>query len=251
MPVLILVALSLLAGIGMLWVFRKASNQKRIAAVKRRVQAHLLELRVFRDEPAVMWSAQKSLFAANLRYMALMLQPALWMALPLAIALVYVDAYYGHSPLPVGEPAVVTVAMRAPLDANAPPPKLLPPPQGFVVETEGVRVMDERQVSWRIRPSGEASGELHLIVDGRTIDKRIEAGSGVRFVSSRRVSSMLDKIWHPGEARIDDSAVDWIDIRYPEASVEIFGFRMHWLIWFTLFSMISALLFKKRMGVVL
>ena len=76
MPGLILIVLSVLAGIGMLWGFREASNQTRIAAVKRRMQAHVLELRVFRDEPAVMWSAQKSLLAANLRYIALMLQPA-------------------------------------------------------------------------------------------------------------------------------------------------------------------------------
>ncbi|MEO7651766.1 MAG: hypothetical protein ABIZ80_14975 [Bryobacteraceae bacterium] len=227
------------------------SNQKQIAAVKRRVQAHLLELRVFSDEPVVMWNSQKSLFRANLRYMALMLRPALFLTLPLAILAVYIDGYYGRSPLPVGEPAVVTVAMRTPLDPQSPPPKLVPPPYGFVVETEGVRVMEERQMSWRIRPSGVASGALRLIIDGRTIDKTVEAGAGVRFLSSRRVSSLIDSIRHPGEARIDDHAVEWIEIQYPEAGVQILRFRTHWLVWFTLVSMMTAVLLKKWMGVVL
>jgi hypothetical protein len=101
-PGLGLALLSASAGVGMLWVFQKTSNQARIKAVKRLVQAHLLELRIYRDEPGVMWQAQKSLLGANLRYMALMLQPALVMAIPFAILLVHLDAFYGRSPLPVG-----------------------------------------------------------------------------------------------------------------------------------------------------
>src|SRR5690242_10517225 len=77
-----LALISAAAGIGMLWVFQKTSNQARIRAVKRRVQAHLLELRIYRDEPAVMWQAQKALLWSNLRYLGLMLRPALFLALP-------------------------------------------------------------------------------------------------------------------------------------------------------------------------
>ena len=47
--------------------------------VKNQVWAALFELRVYVDEPRVTWRAQKSLFAANLRYMGLALRPALWM----------------------------------------------------------------------------------------------------------------------------------------------------------------------------
>src|SRR5689334_18163049 len=91
-PGLGLALISAAAGIGMLWVFQKVSNQDKIRAVKRRVQAHLLELRIYRDEPAVMWRAQKSLLAANLRYMGLMLQPAILLTIPFAILLVHLDA---------------------------------------------------------------------------------------------------------------------------------------------------------------
>ena len=97
-----LAVISILAGIAMLWVFKKTSKPARIRAVKRRVQAHLLEIRVFGEEPAVVWSAQKSLVAWNMRYMGLMLMPAVWMAIPLSILLIHLEAFYGRTPLPVG-----------------------------------------------------------------------------------------------------------------------------------------------------
>ena len=68
--------LSALAGVAMLWVFGKTSDQARMKQVKRKVYASLFELRVFADEPSVTWRAQKSLFAANMRYMGLALKPA-------------------------------------------------------------------------------------------------------------------------------------------------------------------------------
>src|SRR5437016_5530087 len=77
-PVVGLAVLSAVVGVAMLWVFGKTSNQKRMKQVKRRVYASLLELRVFSDEPAISWRAQKTLFAQNLRYMGLALKPAMY-----------------------------------------------------------------------------------------------------------------------------------------------------------------------------
>src|SRR4051812_39147375 len=90
-PAIGLVVLSAIAGVGMLWVFARTSKPNKIRAVKKRVYAHLLEMRIYRDEPGVMWKAQTSLLTANLRYMGLMLQPALVMALPLAFLLIHLD----------------------------------------------------------------------------------------------------------------------------------------------------------------
>jgi hypothetical protein len=245
-----LIVISSLAGVAMLWTVGKTSNQDQIRSVKRRVFAHILELRVFRDEPRVMWRAQKSLFAANMRYIGLMLLPVLWMGLPFAVLLVHVDAFYGRSPLPVGRESIVTVAMRSPLDAQAPEPMLAAPP-GVAVETPAVRVMSAREVSWRIRPLRPVSGELRLTLGAETIAKRIEAGSPPGFVPGRRVSSVFEAIWHPDEARIQSRSVEWVDVRYPEARVKLFGIRAHWLIWFVVFSMALALVLRKRFGVVI
>src|SRR6202171_1133546 len=116
-PVVGLAVLSAVVGVAMLWVFRKTSDQAGMKAVKRRVYAALLEMRVFADEPAVTWRAQKSLFAANMRYMGLALRPALVMSIPMAVLLLHLDAFYGWAPLPLGSDTTVTMAMRAPLDS--------------------------------------------------------------------------------------------------------------------------------------
>jgi len=247
-PGLGLALLSAAAGVGMLWVFQKTSNQAAIGRAKRRVQAHLLELRIYRDEPDVMWQAQKSLAAANLRYMALMLQPALILAIPFAVLLVHLEAFYGRAPLAPGAESILTIRLSGPAGTEAPQ---LEAPAGVAVETPAVRVLDEGQVSWRIRPQSAVSGTLHIKLNGTTVEKRIEAGAAPRFVPGRRVHSVWDAVWHPGEARIEAPAVEWVDIRYPGATVEWLGIRMHWLIWFIVISMLAALLLKKRFKVVL
>ena len=244
-PVVGLSLISAIVGIGMLWVFRRTSNQGAMKTVKRRVYASLLELRVFADEPSVTWRAQKSLFAANFRYMGLALRPALVMLVPVALLLIHLEAFYGRAPLPVGREAVVTMSMAGPLDAE------LKAPATVAVETPPVHIADEHQISWRIRPVAAGTAQLQFTVGGQPMAKTIESGGGPRFIPGRAVSGALSAVWDPDEKRIPSPAVEWIDIRYPEASIEIFGMHLNWLLWFVLVSMLAALLLKKRFGVVL
>ena len=249
-PVVSLTVIAALVGVGMLWVFRRTSDQTRMKAVKRRVYASLLELRVFADEPAVTWRAQKSLFAANFRYMGLALRPALVMCVPLAVLLLHLEAFYGRAPLPVGRDTTVTMAMRAPFNSQEPVPQL----EAFgqvAVETPPVRAVDERQVSWRIRPVFGGSGRLLFTVAGKPVRKTIESGNVQRFIPGRSVSSAIAVVWNPTEKRIPSPEVEWIEIRYPEARIDVFGLRLNWIVWFLFVSIVSALLLKKRFGVVL
>jgi uncharacterized membrane protein (DUF106 family) len=249
-PVVSLTVIAALVGVGMLWVFRRTSDQTRMKAVKRQVYASLLELRVFADEPAVTWRAQKSLFAANFRYMGLALRPALVMSVPLALLLIHLEAFYGRAPLPVGRDTTVTMAMSAPLDLQKPAPQL-DTSAGVAVETPPVRAIDERQVSWRIRPVTGGSNHLLFTVDGKPVRKMIESGDVQRFVPGRSVSSGIAALWNPNEKRIPLREVEWIEVRYPEAWIDVFGLRLNWIVWFLVVSMVSALLLKKRFGVVL
>lgn len=249
-PLAGLAVLSALAGVAMLWLFARTSNQAAIARTKRRVYAHLMELRLFADEPAMMWRAQRQLFAANLRYLGLMLVPALAIAAPMIVLLVRLDAYYGRAPLPVGSDAIVTLETRDALDPAAPAPSLKAP-DGIAVETPAVRVLSERQVSWRVRALRPVSGELSFALPGGSVEKRIESGDGFRFVPGRRTRSLWSALWHPDEPRLSSGGVNWIDVQYPTAEIEFLGLRWHWLVWFTIISMLAALALKKRFGVVL
>ena len=88
-------------------------------------------------------------------------------------------------------------------------------------------------------------------MDGQPVTKIVESGWAPRFVPGRSVRSTLAAFWDPDEKRIPSAAVEWIEIRYPAAWIEVFGLRLNWILWFLVVSLVSALLLKKRFGVVL
>jgi hypothetical protein len=247
---LTLIPISVLLGATMLWVFGRTSNQKAIQAAKRRVQARLYEMRLFIDEPSLVWKAQVGLLSANARYLSLMLVPAIVMTVPMVLLFAQLEAWYGLSPLPPGRATLVTLQMKTPLDPAAASPTLAAPPE-IAIETPPVRAIGERQVSWRIRPTAPVSGVLRIVLPGGVVEKTIRAGAGRHYISDRRVSGLWELIWHPAESRLPPGNIDWIEIRYPSATMHWLGLDLHWLVWLLLFSMLSALLLKGRFGVTL
>ena len=248
-PMIGLALVSFLTGIGMLWVFKRTSNQKAIAETKRRLQAHLLELRLYGDDLSVVWQAQKNLVTGNLRYVGLMLRPMLILAVPLVLLLIHLDAFYGRAPLPVGEAGIVTMQVNGRLGSNVPAPALHAP-DGITIETPAVRAIESGQMSWRIRALKPVTGELRLVWRGKEWVKSVSGGGGPRYLSSRRVTTWWDAVWYPGESRFEADEVDWIEVAYPAGSIEFAGLDLHWLVWFFVLSMVSAFLFKRYFRVV-
>ena len=93
------------------------------------------------------------------------------------------------------------------------------------------------------------AADVAFVFPDRTIEKGILVAQGPRYFSARRVSSPFDLIWYPAEARLSPGDVDWIEVRYPEATVHTLGLDVHWLIWLLALSMVSALLLKRRFAV--
>jgi hypothetical protein len=246
-PMLSLVPVSILLAIAMLLAFRRVSNPQAIARMKARLMAHLYEMRLFTDEPVLIWKAQAGLLIANIRYIGLMLAPALVISIPMVFVLSQLDCFYGYRPLDLHRKAILTVQLKSPSDGSAPN---LRTPDGIVVETQGVRLDGGRQISWRIRPDRAVNGTLSIVFPDQTVEKSVAAGSGPRYISDRRVSSLSDLVWHPAESRLPQGRVDWVEIRYPQAKIQALGLQLHWLVWLFLFSMIAALLLKRRFGVV-
>jgi hypothetical protein len=197
-------------------------NRAAVRAAGKRLQADLLEMRLYSSEPALMWAAQKALVRDNLRWLALMLRPALILALPLAWLCVQLNSIYGHSPLAVGAAAVVTVQLEhalEPVDAAA---NLQAPPE-IAVESPPVRVFAERQISWRIRALRPVRGELRLVLRGRAIEKTIAAGEPHALLSLRRERSLWGFLLHPEESRLPAGDAAWVEVDYPPRP---------WLAWF-------------------
>ena len=250
-PLVGLTILSIAVGILMLWVFGKVSDQDRILTTKKLVQAYLLELRLYGDDPALIWKSQTALILANFRYMGSMLKPAVYLTVPMVILLFHLDAFYGMKPLPVGESVVVTVQVNGAVTPDTQAPKLRAP-AGVRVETPAVRAVEPGQFSWRIRPEQPVRGVLSFDWEKNGFwEKSIAAGDELQLLSVRRVGTWYETVWNPGEDRIEATSVAWVEILYPAATIEWAGIDLHWLIWFLVLSIVPAYLLKDYFGVTL
>ena len=111
-----MIVVSLLTGLLMLAVFRVTSNQAGIRAAKDRIKAHLLEMRLFKDNFRVSLGAQRQIMTANLKYLGYSAKPLLVMIVPLVLILIQLNFWFGYEPLAVGEPAIVKVRLAAGVD---------------------------------------------------------------------------------------------------------------------------------------
>ena len=230
----ILIAVSAVCGVCAFLAFRRWSDR---AAIKRSINlllAHLLEFRLFMDEPRLILRAQWALLAENFRLLRLVVKPMLLLIVPMLIVLSQLEACFEYAPLVPGKPALVTMQLR---DWNGLPDPTLKTPAGIAVETDPVRVVAERQISWRVRPAQPVSGHLQLDLGNRVLTKRVVSGWGVHYLSERRVRSFWNFLLHPTESLLPAADVDWIEVRYPSASL----FGMNWIVWFFLSSMVAAL----------
>src|SRR5688500_19416424 len=96
----------------MLLIFRKTSDQKRLAAVKRQIHAGLFEIRLFNDDLRAIFRAQGEILRHNLTYLRLSIVPMLWMIVPLLLVVAQLQFHYGYSGLTVGQPVLLKAQIR-------------------------------------------------------------------------------------------------------------------------------------------
>lgn len=242
-----LAAISVAFGLAASWVFRRFTDGAAAGATRRQLQAHLMEFRLFFDEPALIWRAQKALLRDNLRLLALLWRPLLILSLPAAWLFVQLDAVYGWAPLPLERSAVLTVQLERRLEPADSRTTLQMPP-GISVETPPVRIFTERRISWRIRPARAARGTLTVRLPGGAVEKTIAAGERTVFLARRRERSLSAFLFHPEEPRLRASDVAWVEVDYPKADVALAGASLPWIAWFLLISAVSAVAFARWLG---
>jgi hypothetical protein len=200
-----------LYGVVSVLVFRRFCDAAVVRRSVNRMWAHAMELGLFLDSPGLVLRAQRDLLRENVRLLRRVIVPSGILALLFACLFPLQNSIYGRAPLPVGEPSVVTIQMK---DAGMPRVQL-EAPAGILVETPGVTVLHDRQISWRVRPMQPTSEDLKF----RVKDRVLTAG-------------MYTFFWRDPEVRS-------IDIRYPEATIG----SLPWLAWFVVSSSVSAVMF--------
>jgi hypothetical protein len=155
-----MILLSILYGIAAVLIFRRFTGRSALRRTVNRILAHVMELGLFLDSPSLVFRAQRDLLKENLRLLRLTILPGAILALLFAILYQPLNATYGRAPLPIGEPAVVTIPMQDKIPQ-------LDPPEGIALETPAVRVLHDHEISWRVRPLRPTNTDLKFRIDNR------------------------------------------------------------------------------------
>lgn len=240
-----MIAVSLGAGVLMLLIFKKTSNQEAIRRAKNLIKARLLEIRLFKNDTGGQFRSQGAMLAANFRYMTHALRPMLVMILPVMLILAQLNLRYGAASLPKGGQALVKMKLAEGISAEATPISLRAP-SGITVETPPLRIEEEGEVNWRIR-ADEAG--LHLLtfdIDGRTIEKSVTVDrTAPAKVATLRSGKFLDLFLVPGEKPMPkDAPVESIKVVHPSYSLPLFGGGVNWLVAFFVLSLVFGFALK-------
>jgi uncharacterized membrane protein (DUF106 family) len=241
-----MILVSLLTAFLMLWVFKLTSNQAGIRKAKNAIKAHLLELRLYKDNLRISLRAQRRILRANLSYVACNTRPLLVMIVPLVLILAQLNLWFGASPLEPGEMTLVKVKLAENADPLA-VELALEPSAGLTVDTSAVRIPDEHEIAWRIRAPEKGPASLTFRVAGRTIVKPVAvADLPLAKVSTMTVGgSFIKEVLYPGERPLPgDTPVRSIEILYPAGGLPFFGLSVNWLVAYFILSIIFGFAFK-------
>lgn len=251
-PIVGVAAWSLVVAAAILLVFRVASDQRRLAEVKRSIHACLFELRLYSDDLGAVVRAQREVLGHNLRYLGLSLKPMAWILVPLVLLVGQLHFRYGYQGLEPGGSTLV-VAELSPDPEVARPDASLAVPEGVRVESGPVWTPALDELAWRVEAERPGRYQLTVEVGGERVTKELDARPGVVRRSPRRPSAALsDQLMYPAEPPVPGGgSIRAVRLRYPGSTVGLLGLELHWMVWFFALSVVFALLLRRPLGVVI
>ncbi|MGH9381380.1 MAG: hypothetical protein ACRD2Z_12300 [Thermoanaerobaculia bacterium] len=251
-PMLTLVPISAVVGVLALLLFKWTSNQKALEAARRRQLAGFFEIRLFNDDLRNLLGAQGRILRATGRYFLHTLVPLVALLPPLFLLVAQLQFHYGYEGLRPGDTTLLQVRLdEATASADGKPAVTLNAPSGAEVETPAVWIPTERKLVWRLRAVEPGEHTLELAVGGASYTKSLTVSNQVvRRSPVRPGASLGAQLLYPAEAPLAKGGpVTSIELRYPDAEVNLLGWHTHWLIAFFILTVVAALLLKKPLGV--
>ncbi len=185
-PLAIVIVVSLVVGLLMVVLFGYTSNQKAIGIAKDQLQAHLLAVRLYRDQiPVVMGSYGKILRGTG-RYLELAFKPLLYVIVPITLLMVQMDRYLGATPLAPDVPFLLTVQLtgqsagettRQATGSDALSDVTLDLPPEITMTAPPVHVPADNEIVWRLVGAKEGKYEVKVSAAGKSAAKAVCVGS--------------------------------------------------------------------------
>jgi len=208
---------SALATLAAFLLVRVTSNNSRRERLWRQLWANLFAIRLYADEPRVVFESLLGVITANARLLITAL-PALAAMSVLGLLLFGpLDRIFGTAPFEVSTPRVLTVKL-ARLNGEWPDVRL-ETPDWIAVDSPPVNIFNEREVSWRIRADKQSVGIVKVIANGTVAETKIDT-----------------RPW-PAYVQLTDSD---LSAPAPEQALSLLGFSLNWVWWFSIFSVLLA-----------
>ena len=229
-PMVGLAILAVPVSAAMLLVFKKTSNQRRLAAIKSQITAGLFEIRLFNDDLRAIFRAQFEILAQNLKYLGHSLVPLVWMIVPFVLLIGQLQFIYGYEPLRPGDRAVLTVKLAddwrargsVPTNGDSGRPQVeLEVPAGLTLESPPVWAPSINEVAWRLGVEEWGDYQLGVQVGGESFSKSVRVTDDIVRLAPVRVSSNLtEQVLYPAEAPLPKgSPITAISVTYPPGSM--------------------------------
>jgi uncharacterized membrane protein (DUF106 family) len=246
-PLAIVVVASLVVGLLMVVLFGYTSDQKAIGIAKNQLKAHLLAVRLYRDQiPVVMGSYGKILRGTG-RYLKLAFKPLLYVIIPIILLMVQIDRYLGSTPIPPNTPLLLTVHSGNDMLNDV----TLDLPPEITMTAPPVHIPAENEIVWRLAGSKEGEYELKIVAGGDSAAKAVCVGSDLPRISTVRLRGHFwERMFSSAEPALpENSPIESISINYPDRNIEVAGYGMNWIWLFFILSMIAGFAFKELLGI--
>jgi hypothetical protein len=247
-PLAIVIAVSLVVGFLMVVLFGYTSDQKAVGIAKDQLKAHLLAVRLYRDQiPVVMGSYGKILRGTG-RYLKLAFKPLLYVIIPITLLIVQIDRYLGAMPIPPNVPFLLTVQTTG---GDALHDATLGLPPEITMSAPPVHVPATKEIVWRLVGSKEGKYEVKIAAAGQVAAKFVSVGSDLPRISTIRLRGHFwERMFSSAEPALpENSPVESISINYPDRNIEVAGYGMNWIWLFFILSMIAGFIFKELLGI--
>ena len=249
-PFFLVVVLSIVVGFVMVLLFGYTSDQKAIARAKDQLKAHLLAVRLYRDQLDVVMGSYGKVLRGTGRYLKLAFMPLLYVIIPITILIVQLDRSLGLTAIQANAPFLLTAQTANPDAMNNISIDL--PPE-IKADAAPVHVTAEHEIVWRLTASQEGSYQVKVVANGENLTKTVRVSSGLARVSPTRLRDHFwERIFLSGEAALPaNGAIESISVDYPTRNIPlgIAGYEMNWIWLFFILSMIAGFVFKELLGI--
>jgi hypothetical protein len=237
------VVLALPGALFALWIYKLVSNQDAIRDAKNKIIAHLLELRLYRDDLRVLLGAEGRVFLNIGRYLGHSLLPMALMLPVFLLMLIQIESRFAFRGLAPDEQALVTVGVVSDGPVSHLPVRL-DAGDGLTVATPALRADASSEIYWRIRAVKAGIHDLKLHVAGEQADRVVRADAAAGAMSTAYRANDMRTLLYPLVAALPSGGpVASLAIDYPRARGEFAGLSStSWLF----FGMVMVLAFALR-----